>query len=126
MNSRLIALFLMLGLGLEACQAAVPVSPSPEPATPTPEVFNPLPADQRAFETVRAKLATQLDIDPLALVLVDVTPVDWPDSCLGSPTSGEVCSQVITPGFRVRLRDGDAIYEFHTDHDAKIIRQYSQ
>jgi hypothetical protein len=96
--------------------------PASQPTT-TPGIFLPLPSDMRAFEAVRALLAKQLGLDPLTIALVDVTPVDWPDSCLGLAASGEICSQVVTPGFIVRVRDGDAIYEFHTDRRARLIRQ---
>ena len=39
----------------------------------------------------------------------------WRDSCLGCPKTGESCTQVLTPGYRVMLRVGDATYEYHTD-----------
>jgi hypothetical protein len=122
MRSTFAILFILLCLGLFSCNILGNKLPDLEPTT-TPEIFNPLPADQRAFEAVRELLAGQLGLDPLEIDLVDVTPVDWPDSCLGSSSAGEVCSQVVTSGFRVRLRDADAIYEFHTDQDACIIRQ---
>jgi hypothetical protein len=115
-------LVILLCLYLASCSSFVTKQPVPEPTT-TPEIFMPLPSDTRAFEAVRALLAIQLGLDPLTIALVDVTPVDWPDSCLGLAPPGEVCSQVVTPGFRVRVRDGDAIYEFHTDHEARQIRQ---
>jgi hypothetical protein len=83
----------------------------------------PLPADQRAFEAVRASLASELKVDPLVISLVDVMPVDWPDSCLGLPGPDEACAQTITAGFLVRVRDGDAIYKFHTNRNASEIRR---
>jgi hypothetical protein len=113
---------MLVWLGLASCSSFVTKQPEPEQTT-TPEIFMPLPSDTRAFEAVRALLAKQLGVDPLTIAPVDVTPVDWPDSCLGLAASGEVCSQVVTPGFIVRVRDGDAIYEFHTDHEARQIRQ---
>ncbi len=83
----------------------------------------PIPAEQLAFEKVRATLAGELNVDALKISLVDVTLVDWPDSCLGLPKPGEMCAQVVTPGFKVRVQEGGAIYEFHTDLEAKGIRQ---
>jgi hypothetical protein len=102
--------------------STTPVQPVIEPTT-TPEIFMPIPAEQRTFEKVRATLAGVLNVDPLIISLMDLTPVDWPDSCLGLPTPGEMCAQVVTPGFRVRVQEGGAIYEFHTDLEAKGIRQ---
>lgn len=115
-------LVIMVCLGLASCSSMVTRQPASQPTT-TPGIFMPLPADTRAFEAVRALLAKQLGLDPLTIALVDVTPVDWPDSCLELAASGEVCSQVVTSGFIVRVRDGDAIYEFHTDRGARLIRQ---
>jgi hypothetical protein len=122
MSVKIFLLFACLCLGTVSCNATQPPTPAPQ-STPTPEIFMPLPPDQRAFEAVRASLAIQLGVDPLKIFLVDVTPMQWPDSCLGLPTPSEMCLQVITPGFLVRVRDGDAIYEFHTNRDASQIRQ---
>jgi hypothetical protein len=45
--------------------------------------------------------------------VVDVEEVDWPDSCLGAPDPDEVCSQIVTPGYRIIVeRDGKRI-EYH-------------
>jgi hypothetical protein len=116
---------LLICLGLSACGPAkggVAKPTVPEPTT-TPEVFMPLPADQRAFEAVRAVLGQQLGVDPLTIRLEKVEPVDWPDSCLGLPAEQELCAQMITPGFRVTVRQGDKNFEFHTDRSAQNIRE---
>lgn len=93
-----------------------------EPPTPTPEVFNPLPPEQRAFEAVREDLARQLGLDPLAILLVETVPIDWPDGCLGLPTAGESCAQVLTPGFRLVVDAGGKPYEYRTDRNGSIVR----
>jgi hypothetical protein len=107
---------------LGACASTV------EPPTPTPEVFNPLPPEQRAFEAVREELARQLGLDPLVIQLVETTPVDWPDACLGLglPGSGESCAQVLTPGFRVVVNAGGKPYEYRTDRDGSPVRPSTQ
>src|SRR5512138_1600769 len=108
----LIAVFLLLiCLGITACGPAEAAPASPDPSNPepttTPEIFMPLPADQRAFEAVRSALGQQLGVDPLTITLVKVEPVDWPDSCLGLPGADEMCAQMITPGFRVTVQQGN-------------------
>lgn len=122
MKIRLGLLVMIIFTGLSACGAFTPSQPIATPPT-TPEIFMPLPADQHAFEVVRATLAANLGIDPLSITQVEVVPVNWPDACLGLPTLGEMCAQVVTPGFRVRVLVGEVAYEFHTDQDAKILRQ---
>ncbi len=128
MKKKILLFSLFLFLGTASCSLfganATPLSPTTTPApTTTPEIFQPLPADQRALEAVRVYLAGKLGVDPLAITPVDVEPVQWPDSCLGLAGPDELCAQVVTDGFRVRVRDGDAIYEFHTDQSASQIRQ---
>jgi hypothetical protein len=105
---------------LAACASTV------EPPTPTPEVFNPLPPEQRAFETVREVLAGQLGLDPLAIQLVETTPADWPDACLGLPVAGESCAQVVTSGFRVVVEASGTSYEFRTNRDGNLVRSRGQ
>jgi hypothetical protein len=119
MRSSLILVCLLAVLG--AC-----ASPTAEPPTPTPEVFNPLPAEQRAFEAAREALARQLGLDPLAIRLVESVPVDWPDACLGLPAAGESCAQVVTPGFRVVVETGGTSYGFRTNRDASMVRSDAQ
>ena len=114
----LILVGLLAGLG-----ACVSTTESP---TPTPEVFNPLPPEQRAFGAVREALAEQLDLDPLAIQLVETVPVDWPDACLGLPAAGETCAQVVTSGFRVVVETGGTSYEFRTNRDGSLVRSNDQ
>jgi hypothetical protein len=92
-----------------------------EPPTPTPEVFNPLPPELRAFEATREALAGQLGLDRLAIALVEATPMDWPDTCLGLPSAGTDCRQATTPGFRVIVETGGTSYEFRTSRDARLV-----
>ncbi len=127
MKKYIVLLVLVAGLGLSACGSAIAKAatqkPVPAEPTPTPEVFQPLPADQRAFEAVRAALAQQLGVDPLTIVLVKAEAVEWSDSCLGLGGPAESCLQAITPGFRVTVQQGDQVFEFHTDQEAQNIRQ---
>ncbi len=122
MKSILFALLVSLCLFLVSCGASIPGTSAAE-STTTPEVFNPFPADQRAVEAVRASLANELGISIQKIVLVDVTAVDWADTCLELPAPGEACSQAVTPGFLIRVRESDAIYVFHTNQNATSIRR---
>lgn len=53
------------------------------------------------------------------IAIHSVEAVDWPDSCLGVPSDGEACSDVVTPGFRVRLARGAT---YHTDRLGNVRR----
>jgi hypothetical protein len=48
--------------------------------------------------------------------------VNWPDSCLGISTSGVMCLQVITPGYRMILRGANTPFvEYHTDLSGRAV-----
>jgi len=127
MKRNFILLFVLIGVGLSACgslttKTATP-PPSTEEPTTTPEIFQPLPDDQRAFEAVREALARQLNVDPLTITLVDIQPVDWPDTCLDLSGPDEMCAQIVTSGFLLHVKAGETIYEFHTDLTGQNIRE---
>lgn len=44
----------------------------------------------------------------------------WPDSCLGLPTSEEVCAEVMTSGFLVGIGDG---FSYRTDLQGNVRRE---
>jgi hypothetical protein len=46
--------------------------------------------------------------------LTGVERVSWPDACLGAAHPGELCAQVVTPGYRVTLRGNGQPTEYHT------------
>jgi hypothetical protein len=50
---------------------------------------------------------------------------DWPDACLGLAGDGEMCAQVITPGWRVVLRTSGQEYVFRTSQNGEVVRRES-
>lgn len=80
-----------------------------------------LPAPvQRALE----RAASDAAVSPGQVRLIDYEPVEWPDTALGVPKPGRLYPQVITPGYRVRLRldAAGAEVEYHTDQGSRIVR----
>ena len=75
-----------------------------------------------AVEIVRKSLASQLNVAADSLDLISVEAVDWPDACLGLAQEGEMCAQMLTPGFRITFSAGNQNYVFHTDQAASLIR----
>lgn len=47
--------------------------------------------------------------------LVEAEAVLWPDACLGAAEPGEICAQVVTPGYRIIIERGGQRTEYHTD-----------
>lgn len=118
----ILALLAVIVLGAYAL-TKVNARPASGDSTTTPEVFNPLPAEQKAFEAVRAKLAQELGVDQLTITLKSVEAVEWTDGCLGLGGPAESCLQALTPGFRVTVLHEANSYEFHTDQAASSLRE---
>lgn len=62
-----------------------------------------------------SELAKNLGLDPSQIKIVSTEAVEWPDSCLGVSVAGIMCSQVITPGYRVVLEANGKQVEYHTN-----------
>jgi hypothetical protein len=60
-----------------------------------------------------------LSVDDIAVERVE--PVDWPDAALGVPEPGMFYAQMITPGYRVRLRAGQRARVYHTDSRERVV-----
>ncbi len=68
-------------------------------------------------------LAESLGVDPSTLLVIDYSPSDWPDACLGLPGPDELCAQVITPGWRIVLRAGNVEVVLRSDELGNVIRR---
>ncbi len=102
----------------------LPAVPPGKPSfkiTPTPGE-NALPADAPIVAVIEQALASKLGIDVSGITFISGEYVEWPDSCLGFEQPGEMCSQVITPGYRVTLSAGGKLYEAHANLSGKSIR----
>jgi hypothetical protein len=109
-------LFVMLALIILVISACTPRAQVP-PSRPTPIRTDLTPAQRIAVST----LAKNLGITPDKIKLVSTEAVDWPDSCFGVSMEGIMCSQVVTPGFKVTLEANGKKVEYHTNQDASVI-----
>ena len=121
--------------------ATVTLTPSPVPptatrsalpgpndiASPTPEgVFTDEATpelDPVAAELVRLaqrRLGEELDLPTRRLRVVEVRPLQWPDSSLGCPLPGQPYTPIRIDGYRIVLGVGDSEYIFHSDFDRVI------
>jgi hypothetical protein len=88
-------------------------SPPPPPPTQSSE-----PA---AIAAARIKLADDLDVNPNQLQLIDYEAAYWPDSCLGLPMPGQVCTPVVIFGYRIIWQLNGNVYEAHTDENGTVV-----
>ena len=104
------------------------VAPVPEPEVveeaPVKAVElskEPNPAEQAA-EDLALILSGQLGLEENAVVVVEAADSVWPNACLGFPAEGEICAQVLTPGYAVTLEAEGQRFSFRTDESLDRIR----
>ncbi len=69
-----------------------------------------------------AVLADKLGVAPDDITVLSAEPAEFSDACLGLGGPEEMCAQVITPGWIVKLSAGGQEYEAHTDETAVNVR----
>jgi hypothetical protein len=144
MRNKLLALSAVLTLTFAACvappppPAAEPTSrpPTAEPTSlppitvPTPEIILPPSEEEPPAASGPAAIvegavqfaADELDVDPASIQVISVDGVDWNNSCLGAAAPGEMCMEVITPGYRVLLDVDGKEVAVHTNRDGSYMR----
>ncbi len=75
-----------------------------------------VPEYSPVVDIAKTDLAQRLNITMEQILLVKQEKVDWSDTSLGYPEPGMFYVQVITPGFRIILKAGDKLYEYHSDY----------
>jgi len=120
----LLAFFLM-AIFLTAC-AQTQSTPSPEPViqpTPQPTTVGATPGTNTdpVVSAAKSALAKQLGIKVDAIQLVDIQPVQWPDSCLGIQKPGIMCAFHVVDGYRVTLSANGQNYEVRSNLDGSQI-----
>lgn len=101
------------------------LSPVPEQTTPLPTIGIIIPQEEAdmIFEKVRTMIAEQIRVTAEEITLTEISPVEWPDGCLGLASPDEMCIQVITPGYRLLIEvNGNIIIEVRTDWSGNQVR----
>ncbi|HSN75325.1 MAG TPA: hypothetical protein VL334_09620, partial [Anaerolineae bacterium] len=106
-----------------------PTAEPPLPTTtptidiPPAEVEPPATAGPAAIADAAVQFAAaELGVDPASVQVIRVDAVEWRNSCLGVDKPGEMCMDVITPGYRVLLEvDGQEV-AVHTNQEGTVMR----
>jgi hypothetical protein len=77
----------------------------PMPSTP--------PSIDAVIAAARADAARRSGLPDSALHVDRAEAVTWRDGSLGCPQPGMAYTQALVPGFRVRLRAGDLVLDYH-------------
>lgn len=76
-----------------------------------------------AAQAAARALGQELGVDDEAVTIVEAESVEWPDACLGLAGPGEMCAQVITPGYRITLEAEGERYVYHSDARGRTLRR---
>ena len=77
--------------------------------------------DQGTVDRARRDLAQRLGVSEADVAKESVEPAHFPDAALGAPSEDEMSAQVITPGWRIRLKANDRTYEYRaTDRQLRL------
>ena len=75
-----------------------------------------------AVAAAEAQLGEMLGLKVDEIDLVSFERVEWRDACLGFAEPGEMCAEVLTPGWRIVLDAKGQEYEFHADLQGENLR----
>ncbi|MGE5378026.1 MAG: hypothetical protein ACM3XO_23435 [Bacteroidota bacterium] len=116
---KVLLIVLTVTLLLAACspQAQATELPPAVEGQPTHINVDITPAQRAAISS----LAKNLGLTPDRIKIVSTEAVEWPDSCLGVSVEGVMCSQVVTPGFRIVLEANGKQVEYHTNQDGSVV-----
>lgn len=73
-------------------------------------------------EAVRQDLFRKTGIPTAQVQIKEAETVQWPNACLGLVKSGEMCAEVIVPGWRIVVSDGNKTWIYRTDNQGKRMR----
>jgi hypothetical protein len=80
---------------------------------------------EAAEQAAREALARALGLADYEIMVVSVTPVEWSNACLGVEWPGQMCAEVITPGYKIVLEAHGVLFEYHTDSEGTAVRAAS-
>ncbi len=95
--------------------------PSPVTSVDSTETSAPASSLPPAAAAAQQKLAAQLGVNSEKVTVVSAEPVQWRDGCLGVALPGMMCTQVITPGYRIILSADGKQYEYHTNETGSTV-----
>lgn len=73
------------------------------------------PVRPQAVEAVVQRAAQDHGVAVDRVEVISVENMEWPNACLGLNRPGQMCAQVITPGYRVVVQIGEQQYIYRTD-----------
>jgi hypothetical protein len=78
-------------------------------------------AAEALVDLAKQRLVSKYGMHIDKIMLLSVTPMDWPDASLGCPREGMDYAEVSTPGYQILLQYGITVYTFHTDTTEHVV-----
>lgn len=100
----------LLSFAMGGCVAAARAPALPTPSFSTPTLTTPL---DTAVAAALADAARRTGIRITALSVQSAEAVTWRDGSLGCEQPGMAYSQALAPGFRIRIRAADTVFDYH-------------
>lgn len=101
---------LIVAIFLPACAAQPQPGTGTIAGTGTSTEITPV---NRMVTSARADAAKRSGLPPAQLQVVTAEPVTWADGSLGCPRPGMLYTQALVPGYRVQLRVGSEVWNYH-------------
>ncbi len=79
------------------------------------------PPNHRIVQVARADAAQRSGLPPAQLQLVSMESVTWADGSLGCPKPGMLYTQALVPGYRVKLRVGSQVWDYHAGERGGLV-----
>lgn len=122
-------LILFTGVLLAACAAPTPPGSKPTPGPSVPTVSPTSASTQPSSDVVpqvvpaaRLFAAEKYGVAPDEVKIVKMDPVEWPNACIGAGQPGDICAQMITPGYQIQIDIKGKTYILNSDTGGKNIR----
>lgn len=117
-----IAILVVAASLFAACSADVPTDDLENDAQDAVETVTGSDSLPEAAVMAQQVLADELAATTADIQVVSTEQVEWPNACLGLAQEGEMCAEVITPGFLVTLEVNGEQYQVRTDETGGNVR----
>ena len=102
---------LILAIFLPACSAAPAGSGLPPAAMGAPA---------SVIDAARSDAAKRSGLPASNLQVVSAEAVTWSDGSLGCPTKGMLYTQALVPGYRVQIKVGAEVWDYHASERGNV------